>query len=191
MRSSRAEGSLKVCEPADLLNSCGVQTRKQKQLFFLEIFSGEGFLSGAVSESGLFVLPPIGICHGSQCDLSKKRIQSHIIGWLRSGGIWCVHLGTPCTRWTTARTPGRKEPQNSLALAVFTARVLRTCRRTGIKVSLENPSTSKLFSWPPIARELRLLQCNYVVTHQCQWGVPYRKATKFATDIETLAVLSN
>ena len=180
-----------LAETADLLNSRDVQTKKQKQLFFFEIFSGEGFLSGAVLESGLFVLPPIDIRLGSQCDLSKRRVQSHIIGWLRSGRIWCVHLGTPCTRWTTARTTGRKEPQNSLTLAVFTARVLRTCRQCGIKVSLENPSTSKLFSWPPIARELQLLQCQHVVTHQCQWGVPYRKATKFATDIETLSVLSN
>ena len=176
----------KLTEIPKLSNSCLDHVPRQK--FFLELFSGDGFLTGALRQLGLHTLPPMDVKFGAHCDLTCKKVRSTVIGWLRSGRIWCVHLATPCTRWTTARTTGRKEPQGSLEVAIFSARVLRVCRQLGIRVSLENPRTSALFRWQPIRKELDKLCAVETVTDMCQYGVPFKKPTSVWSTIDTLPV---
>ena len=42
-------------------------------------------------------------------DLRSPRIASEVFGWVKSGLIWRIWLGTPCSVRSTSRRQGRHE----------------------------------------------------------------------------------
>ena len=66
-------------------------------------------------------------------------------------------------------------------MARFTARLAREALAAGIPFIIENPQTSMLWSLPPFRRLLLDPRVATVDTHFCQFGKPWRKATKLMT----------
>ena len=66
-------------------------------------------------------------------------------------------MGTPCTVWSRARhniknlRKAQIKEQPSVATALFTCRVARECLKHNVKFSSENPQTSRLWEFAPIA----------------------------------------
>eukprot|EP00959_Pyramimonas_sp_CCMP1952_P282570 5906207-Pyramimonas_sp.AAC.1 len=78
---------------------------------------------------------PCELNHGSHFDLTRPCVQAEVLRWLRDGRVWLVFLGTPCGRWSQARSTGRAGTdvdRAGYACARFTVRVLRLCRQRGI-----------------------------------------------------------
>jgi hypothetical protein len=173
---------------------------------FLEVFSGTGKLSAAVSERGLPTLL-WDITLGEEYDLMRNRNRLLILGWIQSRQVCAVHLGTPCQSFSRARDqPGGPPPLRSdalplglpdrrpgdqraieigNALMVFSASVLRTCARFLIPATMENPGRSRIWLCPPIARLLGRPGFSFNLTEFCMWGMRWRKSTAFlATNVD-------
>jgi hypothetical protein len=80
--------------------------------------------------------------------MTDRAVQRLLLTWVRARRLWLIHLGTPCTRWSRARTTGVVEPDGGLECALFTVRLLRACRQCGVRYTLENPRASALGSGP-------------------------------------------
>ena len=63
-------------------------------------------------------------------------------------------------------------------LARFSFKIFDLCRRLGKPCILENPATSMLWVTPPAVRLLSRPDVCSEITHFCQWGKPWRKATR-------------
>ena len=134
----------------------------------LEIFSGSGHFSKSWRMSSLLNDVPIfelDIKHGCAFDLSKKHLRALVAGWIKSGLICAVWLGTPCSSWTMARRgkpggvggppplrsrehfmglPGLSDKDNDRValgncLMQFSSYMLRLCHAGGIFAVMENP----------------------------------------------------
>ena len=64
-------------------------------------------------------------------------------------------------------------------LSRVTSRLIRFCRKRKCAVVLENPLTSWIWKQPHVAKQLGAALCTTV--HFCQFGMPWRKATRFAS----------
>ncbi|CAK0826987.1 unnamed protein product [Prorocentrum cordatum] len=170
--------------------------------FFLEVFSGSGRLGRAVAAEGLPVLL-WDICLGPEYDLLSPQKRGLIRSWVRSGLVIGIHIGTPCNTWSRARDiPPGPMPLRSDAFPlglpdlsvkdqakvdagnvfmIFSAGLMHEAIRANIPASNENPQTSRLWLAPPFVRLLRSSAVTFTITHFCQWGAPWRKATAFAT----------
>ena len=139
--------------------------------------------------------------NGNQLDLLNPAVQEIVFGWLKSGAVIAIHLGTPCSSFSLARRgpagslwgPARSPehlfglpglaPVDQRKVAIgnklmrFTARVIDTCIHLGIPVSLENPHASRLFRMPPIRSLGGLESCVKYVFDQCSFGCNWRKRT--------------
>ncbi|CAK0836017.1 unnamed protein product, partial [Prorocentrum cordatum] len=146
--------------------------------FFLEIFPGEGCLTGAILEAGLGAGPPVDLEKGPHFDIADPMVQKVVIGWIRSGVVWLMHLATPCARWSIARSSGAADPVVGLVAARFTARLIQECRRAGVNFTLENPRRSRLWTWRPLARALRSAASTLVDLCQRRFGAPFQKPTR-------------
>ena len=161
----------------------------------LELFAGKGGLSAAIRSLGLRVLPAFDVRYGSIFDLTRKRTQDLVIRLLEEGWIWYVHLGTPCTIWSIARrgiknfARAAEKERVGCMLALFTARVIRTCQRLGIKWSLENPATSSPFKYPPIEGIISNQDTFDIVLDMCRFGMSYKKPTRVVSDFSPLTRL--
>ena len=67
----------------------------------LEVFSGCGRFTGACRMKKLRTGPALDILSGAHMDLSRRRVQLLVKHWVRTGRVWRVLLGTPCTTWST------------------------------------------------------------------------------------------
>ncbi|CAK0848413.1 unnamed protein product, partial [Prorocentrum cordatum] len=104
-----------------------------------------------------------------------KFLDGHLVEhWLKSGEVWWVHLGLPCTRWVPVG--GARDPSPAdRTLVAFTVRVLRLCRTLGIFVTFENPPASRVWKWPALQRELQRLAWPKVLFDSCRFGAPFKK----------------
>ena len=117
------------------------------------------------------------------CDV---RIKSFIIEWIRRGKVWALCLGTPCTRWTTANTTGRADGSSDsagLQCAWATVEILRACVACHVFVVLENPWSSRLWSWAPLVRQLKRLGSRAHLVHTCAHGCAWFKPTCVHTNL--------
>ncbi len=126
--------------------------------FALEIFAGCARLSGALLEAGVACGPPIDIEYGTYYDVSKDAVAHTLLGWLWSGAIWYVHLGTPCTSFSCARTTGKTVPPGApVHFTVQVLRLLKALKGRGIVVyySIENPMRSSLWVHPGLKAAMK------------------------------------
>ena len=163
---------------------------------FLEIFCGTARLSKAMSDCGLATCIGIDNEHGPHHDLRRRSTQLVILNWLKSGRIAYVHLGTPCTVFSRARhfirnlERAREKERVGLELAMFTAEVILVCNRYGIRWSLENPRSSRLFDVPVLHSILRQDGVFQIHLDFCMFGEKYKKPTAIFTNISQLRSLA-
>ena len=167
-----------------------VSSSPPRRRFVLELFSGCGVLSAAWADLGLRTALPVDIKNGVAFNLENQKIQKLILSWVATGSVWFVHLGTPCTAWSTARGGDRAVPQAGLNAAAFTVRLLALCRQVGCHWGLENPRSSRLWSWPPLRRFLDRSEALIVDTVFCAFGATYQKPTRLATSLGDLQLLA-
>ena len=163
--------------------------------YFLEIFSGTANLTRAVSHASLRVLPDVEKAKGQQFDLINPRTQNFLLSLVKTGVLWCVHLGTPCTVWSRARHnvrhfgKARYKEAVGVALALFSARMIRACLRHHVFVSLENPQTSRLWQFGPIRDLFKIRGMSFLTLHMCAFNQPYKKPTSILTNMSWLCAL--
>ena len=106
--------------------------------------------------------------------------------------VWFVHLGTPCKGWSVARTTGKhsKTVKLSYDTVRFTVRVIRACHRSGVKFSLENPLSSRIWKHPQIEKVLKTCRATAVDFDCCQYGCSFLKPTRIVTNESWLGALS-
>ena len=111
------------------------------------------------------------------------------------GRIWGLHLGTPCTIWSIARTRVRDSPANrkkerlGRAFAHFTVRVCEMASRIGIPWSVENPKTSKIWRGP-LHRLHALPGVAEIFYDMCMYGSCFKKPTKLLSTFVSLQQMS-
>ena len=161
----------------------------------LELFSGSGNLTASFKQLGWRVFPDFEISKDDIYDLLNPYVQQFVINLIVGGLVWYVHLGTPCTVWSRARhnirdiAKARKKERQSVALALFTCRVIRECIKRGVIFSLENPFSSRLWQFGPVLQLLQNKKCKLITWDMCQYGQPYRKSTTLLTNETSLCGL--
>ena len=91
----------------------------------LAIFGGCMRWTGACIAAGLCAACPIELENGQWCNVEDTRVRDTILGWIEKRLVWFVHIATPCTRHSRARTQGKKQPARATVVDRFTAEVLR------------------------------------------------------------------
>ena len=169
---------------------------------FLEVFAGCGNMSRHVRRHGKAALA-IDIHEGDWCDICKNDVFNTLKGWIQSGMVWGLWLGTPCNGLSQARRgpPGSKMPnrlrdRNHLrglaGLAPRDQKVLANSNlmmdRAGILQRLaydhgvpggeENPASS--FLWQMPGRQRFGTRSNVVFENvdYCACGRPFRARTR-------------
>ena len=156
-------------------------------VFAIEIYAGCMRLSGAMISAGLRVACPIERDSGAWADISLPGVRDEIISWVEAGLVWFVHLATPCTKHSRARTTGATALPTDVE--DFTCRVLHAIQRVGARFALENPYGSPLFDVPGIAAALLAMGARQVVYDCCAWGADYWKRSELRTNVPQLAGL--
>ncbi|CAK0801704.1 unnamed protein product, partial [Prorocentrum cordatum] len=167
-------------------------SRRRDRAGVLEIFGGSCRFSGACAAAGLRILCPVDVSAGPHFNVLCIAVQQKILHWISHGYVCHVHIATPCARWSVANTTGAPDSEGSragLGCADFTVRVLRMCHRCGVSVSLENPRSSRLLKYPPLANIFEKLGCVSFEYHCCRYGAPYLKPTVFVTNVPSLSVI--
>ena len=80
--------------------------------FFLEIFCGKAGISKCMSKHG-YMAVAWDIMMGPNYDLTSSQNQCIILGWLTSGWVLGVHIGTPCNSFSRARDHGPGPPRSA------------------------------------------------------------------------------
>ena len=169
--------------------------RLKKGAGCLEIFAGCGQLSACLRKFG-DVFPPVDIRDGPCFDMRFKKLQAVVFDHIRQGNIAYVHLGTPCTARSISRTRirnkirARKLEMEAVKFALFTAEVIRCCHRHGVLWSVENPLSSKLWSFDPVSKLHSLPGTAEIIFDMCHYGSQFKKPTKILSNIAGLSKLS-
>lgn len=88
-------------------------------------------------------------------DMLNPKVEEEVRGWICVGRVWCVWSGTPCAKWTGARTTGKRGGATDFAglgCAWATVRLVDACNKGGVYHVIESPASSKLFKWKPLLR---------------------------------------
>ena len=134
-------------------------------------------------------MPPMDSKYGPHCDLTDRRVQRLVEHWLKSGEVWWIHIGLPCTRWVPVG--GNRDPLPAdRSLVSFTVRVLRLCRARGIFATFENPPASRVWRWPALERELPFLAFPKLLFDSCRFGAPFKKPGAIAGSLPGLGLLA-
>ena len=176
---------------------------KSGQRVALELFSGTGRLADAWRKSRTTQQIPIfefDLKWRPAFDLTLRRVQRTVRGWLRGGLVSVLWLGTPCNSFSRARERGSKGPpplrSNEFPfglpdlrphdrekvrvgnlLATFSAGLMNLGRSLGVPCVTENPATSRLWLTPSYSRLLAITSVRSIHTDYCGYGMPWRKRT--------------
>ena len=163
---------------------------KPKRRAILELFSGCGRFSGAAGKAGFNIVCPFELDKGCQFDVLNPKIEKVIRRWISSGKIWHVHFGTPCTIWSVASSPDAVDKKQGYACAVFTLRLLKFLVKYGVSFTIENPASSALFKWEPMAKFLWKHAKGWARTDYCRWGASFLKPTIIVSSLLVIQELS-
>ena len=171
---------------------------------FLDLFCGDGGVGHYLHKHGFPVIS-IDILNDPRLDLTDSRVLQVINGWIRSGCVFGIWFGTPCTTWSRARhgpvgsswdplrdnqhiygIPGlSSHDQHKIRVGnrtmTCTARLIRLCCRFKVPCFLENPSGSMMWLAPPILRLCHHSESRCCVCDFCQYGARWRKRTRIQT----------
>lgn len=116
-------------------------------------------------------------------NILDPRVLKVVTRWCESGRVWCIWFGTPCSRWSVARTTGMpRAPADvgGLKCARVTCQLIRLCMSRNIRYVVENPRSSRLWTWSPFAALLRRSKAVTAVFPMCHYGTPYQKFTRLS-----------
>ncbi|CAK0850565.1 unnamed protein product, partial [Prorocentrum cordatum] len=152
---------------------------------FLEIFAGRMRLSAAAALAGLTIAVPIDIANGEHFNIILPAVAEAVVGWVRSGRVWAMALGTPRTCWSSARRsePAGRTDRDGLECDRFTVRILQERFVHKVFAVLENPRSSGLWNWQPLRRQLRQLCCERREIHTCAYGAAWKKTTGLCSNL--------
>ncbi|CAK0831794.1 unnamed protein product [Prorocentrum cordatum] len=189
-RSPPSASSASVVRPS-------IQSEPGKSVFCMELFGGKGELTRACLAEGLPFADSVDIRDGWEFDLSRRSTQEYILRLAREGRLIYVHLGTPCQVWSIARrgirnhVRARARERLGIEFALFTATLCHILSRRGCYWSVENPRTSRLWSFDPIARLHGLADVVEVNFDMSMYGTAYRKPTRILTNLRALQSLGD
>ncbi|CAE7663973.1 unnamed protein product, partial [Symbiodinium microadriaticum] len=182
----------------------------------LEIFSGSAGISAAWQDRGLLVLPPIDVTPSARVlepiDLLNATIFEFLLLLCRMGAVSFLHLGTPCSSFSIARSrPGGPPPLRSQAeplglvkssqaaqwqLTLANELLFRSLElfaavvQAGGDATLENPRSSLMWQVPQVQQLKLKLHLYNVDLDQCQFGSIFRKPTRFLVSDARLLTLA-
>lgn len=148
---------------------------------FLELYSGSGRLSEEMARQGFSMGPTHEVKEG--VDLRDEKVFRALLCKLREGRVHHVHLGVPCRAWSCARRGitnldrARRVDTDGVEHALIAVAVIWECERVGATFSLENPRSSRLWRFPPVAELLGWPNVSLSELHMCQFGCAYKKPT--------------
>lgn len=172
--------------------------------FFLSLYGGVGRCAEEASRVGMNGAV-VDMCIHEGNDLSTKRIHDEMVQALYSGKVLLVGIELVCDSWSIARRalPGSRRPsavrskgkyiwglpnlpdkdkikvRQGSNMAKNALQLIRICLELDIPGYLEIPQTSRLFNLPAPQRLIDKGRVRVVITHMCQYCVPWRKATTF------------
>jgi hypothetical protein len=168
------------------------------QQYVADLFSGIGGVARHCRRLGA-VCREFDIVHGSHGDLLNPLVLKRLKYDIRHSICVGVMLAPPCTSFSVAQDRTlqvrneiypwgfRTLPPTELEkvfqanrLAVVVIKILTLCQQFSIPWILENPSTSRFWYLPQIARFLDSSTVHSRVCDYCQYGAPWRKRTRFA-----------
>ncbi|CAK0828996.1 unnamed protein product [Prorocentrum cordatum] len=171
----------------------------------LEVFSASGNWSQALRRSMTSRLAPrvfeLDMDHEPTLgDLSRRRAQRAVSGWLRGGLLQGVWLGMPCSSWSRARNrPNGPPPLRGAAhvlglpdlssadslkvetgnkLSQFSFGLFLECARRGVPAAIENPSTSWIWQTRWAQHAARQPGVKTVEFDFCAFGTAWRMQMK-------------
>ncbi len=190
--------------PAQAFKAFGasLNARLLPVLVVLELFAGSCRWSRAASLRGEFVIS-IDIRFGQGHDLTSRKLQNPVLGWLQAGFVKFVLAGFPCQSFSRARNiPGgapplrdgdhikgypdlrpadQKKVDIGNACLAFVCRLVRMMLVTLTPGVVENPWTSWAWRMPAMIAVLCRKSVRMSRADFCQYGMPWRKATGFLT----------
>ena len=166
---------------ADVHRSCGIPIPRVHTVssvapkYVLELFGGTAVLTSACASRKLNCLFPFELGNGHIFDLRRRSTQKIVIDLIRSGKIWYIHLGTPCTIWSRARhnisnlARAREKEKVGVELALFSCEIIRECIQCNVLFSLENPATSRIFGFRPLIEIMKHATIKTAFQHVHVW----------------------
>ena len=171
---------------------------------YLDLFSGAGRVAKALRRAGQ-PAEELDILLSAEHDVTRKSVLDGLLRRVRLRLVRAALIAAPCTTFSRARrcpTAGRPGPlrsselpwglprsamsekdqarlDNGNAIMRATLTFLQCCVRCKVPFILENPQSSIMWWLPEIIELAAVPQAQFVVTHFCQWGTPWKKATKF------------
>ena len=179
------------------------QAKANHTRLFLELYAGVQVVSRHIRKLG-FACLAFEIHNGPQYDLLRPCIHKRIVGWIRSGVICGVFLGTQCSSWSAAlhgppssNWPRLRSNVHILGLpglfevgkekvrignkqVQLSSQIVSWCHKCNVPCMLENPRTSLLWKYPRLVPLLKLSACQVHHLDQCQYGARWKKATTLA-----------
>ena len=76
----------------------------RQDAIFLELYGGEGGVTKAVMWRRISCGPAFELKRGPEFDLTLPHVRAVITRWLSAGRVFCIWFGTPCGRWSVARS---------------------------------------------------------------------------------------
>ena len=181
------------------------EANKFKGKIALDLFGGVGRVARRWQRQGLAAASiDVSARSGLGFDLTEPSIQAVIFGYIRARRVLCVCMGPPCASWTRARRgpidrPGPPPPLRTTAepmgrsglsdkdrakvkignaTLLFCCKVAELCLITGTPRLMENPLTSWMWSAPAVKRLMSHPVAGVSDTHQCQYGVRWKKPAR-------------
>ena len=170
---------------------------------FWEIFSGKAGLTREFLRQGWPCGPPVDILYNTDFDVLNPLFLCVVLGLIFEHLIAMLHLGPPCASFSMAVNrfvtyamrssaspaglpdlPPHREEKVRLgnALAVVAVRLAEAQQRAGGLWTFEQPASSLMLLYDPVAKLFANEYVVMVVTHVCSFGAPWKKPTMLAAN---------
>ena len=208
----------RLITPGRTADGCSSSGPHNQRWLVLEVFSGCGRLSAKLANAGLGVAPPLeaypakGV-YVRASDLLDNDTFDKLLREFSSGAYFYVHFGMPCSSYSIlqalnggTRCSEHPEGDGSLdrenvgnTLARRVARLCRALHDSGCYFSIENPRSSWLWKFSPIARlsnislDVQFDQCEYQLTPphlSSHLNIHIKKPTTLRSNLSILQSLS-
>ena len=181
-------------------------------LLFWEIFSGVAGLTSEFLRQGWSAAPPIDVIDCADFDCLDPAFVAVLLGLILERRFRLIHLGPPCSSFSMACNRFLKYAMRSAAfpaglagllphqlekvslgnaLATVAAHLIDAQCRAGGLWTLEQPTSSLMWLFAPIAEIMARLQAIMVKTDVCFYGAPWKKPTTVATNHQPLLTIAN
>ena len=172
-----------------------------------DVFAGEGGFGVAVAQQLGVETEFFDNAFDAKHDLTATSFREELRKKIVRGLFFLVHFAPPCSTWSRARLPPLRRPgehiegvlgltakqrerlREGTALARACVLLAEACLQHGVGFSIENPRSSMMWLWGPMAKILEHPSVIIVDLVYCRFGAPWLKPTRLVTNIRELAAL--